>query len=307
MYYIEILDNELNSTTTYEVSHKSENDIVLGHINFIAKHNFNLISAEHTLPSMYWIPKLHKRPYKQRFIANSSVSSTTKLSKLLTLCLSVIKSNVIKLSEKIYANSGKNIFWSIKNTNDILLKLKNIDYQASYISCYDFSTLYTTLPHNLIKEKLSLLIKNTYKSIGCKYIACTDSTAFFTSDIDSKKSFWTCNELCEALLFLLDNIFVKFKNVIFRQIVGVPMGTNCAPLVADLFLFCYERDFMLGLDTAKQGHIINAFNYTSRYLDDICNLDNPFFEKYIPNIYPKELQLNKANNNNNRASFLDLE
>ena len=203
MYYIEILDNELNSTTTYEVFHKSENDIVLGHINFIAKHNFNLLSAEHTLPSMYWIPKLHKRPYKQRFIADSSVSSTTKLSKLLTLCLSVIKSNVIKLSEKIYANSGKNIFWSIKNTNDILLKLKNIDYQASYISCYDFSTLYTTLPHNLIKEKLSLLIKNTYKSIGCKYIACTDSTAFLPLILIAKNLFGLVMNFVKHLYFYL--------------------------------------------------------------------------------------------------------
>ena len=56
------------------------------------------------------------------------------------------------------------------------------------------------------------------------------------------------------------------------------MGTNCAPLIADLFLHCYERDFMLNFDKNSQADVITAFNNTSRYLDDILNLDNPFFD-----------------------------
>ena len=59
-----------------------------------------------------------------------------------------------------------------------------------------------------------------------------------------------------------------------RQVVGIPMGTNCAPLVADLFLFCYERDFMMSLSDDKLTDVIDAFNSTSRYLDDILNIDN---------------------------------
>ena len=53
------------------------------------------------------------------------------------------------------------------------------------------------------------------------------------------------------------------------------MGTNCAPLVADLFLFCYERDFMTFLSDVKQAEIIEAFKSTSRYLDDLLNIENP--------------------------------
>ena len=71
------------------------------------------------------------------------------------------------------------------------------------------------------------------------------------------------------------------------------MGTNCAPLVADLFLFCYERDFMLSLLDNNQADIIEAFNSTSRYLDDLLNIDNPYFEQMVGQIYPTELQLNK--------------
>ena len=54
--------------------------------------------------------------------------------------------------------------------------------------------------------------------------------------------------MCEALTYLLDNIYIRFGIKLFRQIVGIPMSTNCAPVVADLFLFCYERDFIIFLE-----------------------------------------------------------
>ena len=84
------------------------------------------------------------------------------------------------------------------------------------------------------------------------------------------------------------------------------MGTNCAPLVADLFLFCYERDFMTSLSDVKQAEIIEAFKSTSRYLDDLLNIDNPYFEGMVNRIYPPELQLNKAYTSDTEAPFLDL-
>ena len=84
------------------------------------------------------------------------------------------------------------------------------------------------------------------------------------------------------------------------------MGTNCAPLVADLFLLCYERDFMLSLSDNNQYDIIEAFNSTSRYLDDLLNIDNPYFEQMVGQIYPTELQLNKANSSDTEVPFLDL-
>ena len=67
------------------------------------------------------------------------------------------------------------------------------------------------------------------------------------------------------------------------------MYTNCASLVADLFLFCYERDFMLSLSDNTQTDIIEAFNSTSIHLDDLLNIDNPYFERMVGQIYPTEL------------------
>ena len=75
--------------------------------------------------------------------------------------------------------------------------------------------------------------------------------------------------MSEALTFLLDNIYIRFGSKLYRQIVSIPMGTNCAPLVADLFLFCYERDFMLSLSDDNQSEVSEAFNSTSRYLNGI--------------------------------------
>ena len=124
---------------------------------------------------------------------------------------------------------------------------------------------------------------------------------------------WTCQKVCEAL-----TLYIRFGTKLFRQIVGIPMGTNCAPHVADLFLFCYERDFMMSLSVENQSEIIEAFSATSRYLDDLLNIDNTY-DGLISQINPPPppppphlpspqnvLQLNKANSSDTEAVFLDL-
>ena len=113
-------------------------------------------------------------------------------------------------------------------------------------------------------------------------------------------------EFCEAFTFLIENIYVQFEGMVYQQIVGIPMGTNFAPFIADLFLACYERDFMSNLHKSKQYDLIDMFNDTSRLLDDIYTIDNTEFEKHIPDIYPTELQFNKANTSDKEHSFLDV-
>ena len=92
--------------------------------------------------------------------------------------------------------------------------------------------------------------------------------------------------MCDALHYLLDNICIRFGSKLYRQIVDIPMGTNCAFLVADLFLFCYERDCMLSLSENNQIDIIEAVNFTSRYLDDLLNFDIHYFDHMVGLIYP---------------------
>ena len=92
-------------------------------------------------------------------------------------------------------------------------------------------------------------------------------------------------------IHVLDNIFIRFGTQTNYEI---PMGTNCAPLIADLFFFCYERDFMMFLSGDTQVDVNEAFNSTFRYLGDLLNIDNPYFEGMATyQIYLAELQLNK--------------
>ena len=150
------------------------------------------------------------------------------------------------------------------------------------------------------------LIERIFQREGSLNIACNDRNAFFTSDAVRNDNLWSCQKVCEALTFLLDDIYIRFCSKLYRQFVGIPMGTNCAPLVADLFLFCYERHFMLSLSEDNQSDVIEAFNSTSRYLDDLLNIDNDFLDSMVNLIYPSELQLNMANVSDTEASFLDL-
>ena len=84
------------------------------------------------------------------------------------------------------------------------------------------------------------------------------------------------------------------------------MGTNCAPLVADFFCFVLRETLCFFSVRQNQIDIIEAFNSTSRYLDYLLNIDNPYFEQMVGQIYPTELQLNKANSSDTETPFLDL-
>ena len=176
---------------------------------------------QNRLPTLYWLLKLHKRPYKARFIANSSSCTTTVLSKLLTSCLTAVKKHWIRYYDTVYEMDGINYFWSIKNSNDVLNKFKSKNFQASKLSTYDFSTLYTALPHHHIKDKLIDLIKRTFIWENTQYLDCNEECAFSTSDVYNSHTLWSCQTVCDALVYLLDNIFIRFGTKLYRQTIGV--------------------------------------------------------------------------------------
>ena len=144
---------------------------------------------------------------------------------------------------------------SIKNSGEILNKLKSRGFLASGLSTYDFSTLYTTLPRNLIKDKLTELVEQMFDrggggGGGSLYLACSDKGAFFTSEQPRRYKLWSCRKVCGALHCHLDSVFVGFGSKLCRQVVGVPVGTGCAPVLLQI-CFCFviseKRDFVLSL------------------------------------------------------------
>ena len=160
-----------------------------------------------------------------------------------------------------------------------------------------------TLPYLIVCLYINLLI--LLKEPAIEKVLLTLHVATETQFL-LRKNLKKISCMVLSLTFLLDNILIRFGTKLYWQVVGIPMGTDCAPLVANLFLFCSERDFMMSLSDDKQADIIDAINTTSRYLDDIMNINNVYFDNMVSQIYHSELQINKANTSDTDAAFLDL-
>ena len=141
-----------------------------------------------------------------------------------------------------------------------------------------FSTLYTTIPHNLIKEKMIDLIVRTFQRKWSLYLACNDRNAFFTSVEHKRYTLQSCQKVCEALIFLLDNIYIRFGTKLYRQIVGIPMGINCAPVVAWSKFIRYWGPF-LDLHLIISDVFVLSKIYDKRDEFDIVNF--PFLDGNI--------------------------
>ena len=264
-YYIETLIKELGldncstptGNSTYTSCQMSSEDIVNTHDTFMKSLGIELSDDDKRLPYLHWTPKLHKPPVKHRFIAGSSKCTTKQLSILLTKILTVIKTGLEKYCSIKTSHTGVNNMWILKNSTNLLSSLSHFGvHRATSIQTFDFSTLYTSIPHDLLKSRMDSIINNAfkYKNGATRYthIKVARNKSYFTSDPLNGDNKYTANDICKMIEFLVDNIYVRFGGQLFRQMVGIPMGTNCAPLLADLFLYSYENEF--------SDQLINSFS-----------------------------------------------
>ena len=107
------------------------------------------------------------------------------------------------------------------------------------------------------------------------------------------------------LEFLVDNIFLFFAEKAFQQIVGIPTDTNCASLLADIFPYPYEVEFIQSLLWARKKQLPSQFNFTYWYIDDLLSI-NPDFENYLDQMYPAELEIKDTTDSNTSTSYMDL-
>ena len=144
---------------------------------------------------------------------------------------------------------------------------------------FDFFTLYTSLSHDIIKERVVSLVNWCFNRDSKTY-PCTsdrDSKTYCTSDkagVFSNKKYhsykcWACAELCEAFTILMENISVQFEDMVHQHIVGIHICTNCNPLIADLCFFCYQRVFILTLtnlnSTTLYTYLTTPFDILTTY------------------------------------------
>ena len=201
--------------------------------------------------------------------------------------------------------------WILKNSKELLEHLQSPNFNhITSIKSFDFSTLYTTIPHQKLKNRLATIIRNSFihknGNRRYKFLVLGREGPYFVKEKSYSKNKYTEDDIINKVDFLVDSIFVVFGGKVFQQIVGIPMGTNCAPLLADIFLYSYEAEFIQSLPSTGKKKLTSQFNFTYRYIDDVLSINNPDFENYLGQMYPAELEIKETTQSNTTASYLDL-
>ena len=298
-----------NSTKTYKKFRTSIKTIINNHKSVLKK-KFNLdVSVENEcLPHIYWLPKMHKNPSKFRFIIAAPKCSIKPLNKAITAIFKLLFRQIEKYNQKSYFYSGVKSFWVVQNNEAILNSVSKLNKKrrARCVSTFDFSTLYTNIPHDKLIDVLNQLIDFCFKGWEDKHIAVTKFGAKWVTDQTKYDLVFSKKDVKNALQFLMSSCFFTLGNLLFKQVIGIPMGSDPAPFMANLFLYFYENKWLMQL---KKQDLVSArkFGNTFRFIDDLCAInDDGLFEKHYKEIYPRELELKKEHGGN-RAAFLDLD
>ena len=248
------------------------------------------------LPPMHWTPKIHKSPTSSRFIIGSKKSSLKPLGKSITKIFKLIFHYKRRYFRKAGFYSGLKSFWCIDSQKDVIDTLDRISNKnkARTISTYDFSTLYTKIPHEKLVEVLSNICDHTFNDTDRRFISVGNKSAYWVKGFGTRFKF-TAEIIKKCVFFLVNNAYFCVGKSIFRQKIGIPMGSDPAPFFANLFLFYYESQWIKSNRYNNFARAKKLFN-TFRYIDDLLALnDSNEFSNTFNEIYPSELVLNKEN------------
>jgi hypothetical protein len=189
--------------------------------------------------------------------------------------------------------------------------LKDIDRlnsrkRAKNIESFDFSTLYTKIPQEDLKEKLKEIVKRAFKGGICKYVKVDKYKASWAAK-GEKVNTYNCDDVEKLIDLVFDNAVFTVGNKVYRQIIGMVMGVDPAPPAADLYLHVDEARYMRKL-TKEDYKAAKLYNHTHRFIDDLCAINNDgHLQKHKELIYDKSLILNKENEGERSTTFLDLQ
>ena len=313
-FYVKVLVDELGfdllstnviGNITYKPENISVSDIIHKH-NEELKVNYNISvkDKDMRLPKLFWIPKLHKNPYKFRFIAGARSCTTKRLSVHVNKGLKVIRDNFYKYCEAIRRNTGFSYFWSVASTQEFLHNISNVNVHSMQV--FDFSTLYTNLDQSAIKDNVFSILDHIFNLSNRKYLCIGYDKSFFSKRQYKGHLCFDLDSFKKAIDFILSEVFITFAGNVFRQIRGVPMGGNCSPLLADLFLLNCEFSFMKDLVKDKKFGLAKLLSNTSRYIDDICVVNYKHFDSLLQKIYPADLLADRNGVDSKAVVYLDV-
>ena len=308
-YYITTLLKELgfpnNTCSTYKLNSSDVQSIISANVEFCEHLGYKISAKEKTLPIVYWIPKMHKSPVGQRFIIASKVCTTKQLSKDVSKVFKLLFQQTRNFHDKSYFYSNYNKFWVVENSTPLLDKIHrtNAKRNAKHISTFDFTTLYTKIPHISLIDILFKIIDFAFSAGRKKYIHVSGKSAYWSNE---KNNSFSRQSLKVSVRFLISECHFSFGNLVFTQSIGIPMGIDPAPFWANLYLYYYENEFidlLIHTDKCKASKFHGVF----RFIDDLCALnDSEEFSNCHQEIYPPVLELKKEHHGNH-ATFLDLD
>ena len=317
-FYITSILDELgipgNSSPTYELVNTSASYIIDNDVHLVQSNlGENLDERSRTLPHIYWMPKMHYSPCRKRFIIASVHCSTKPVSKIVSKMFKHIFNQIHNYHDKCTFYKNYNKFWVIQNSFPILERLDeiNLKKKAREISTFDFSTLYTKLPHDdlilVLHEMIDFAFNGgKFKNEGNrKFLTVFKNYSYWTKKSRGFNSF-SRNKIKFLTTYLIKECYFQCSNLILRQSIGIPMGIDPAPFWANLYLYFYEEKHVTTLMKTDPFRA-RLYRYAARFIDDQCNLnDSGQFKNACQSIYPPDLQI-KCEHEGQHATFLELD
>ena len=308
----------------YEVTQEQQSELIASHKTYLKRLK---LFGKAKLPFLYWLPKFHKDPVGAIFIAASVDCTTSKLSRILSDCLGLVLETLRDKDNETISTSGVRRFFVVQAFEEVsgFLERWHRKNPNSSPGLYtgDFATMYTTIPHEDLFRAMEEVTREAFTWASQKVLqgreACIrwydDSSCTWvrgrSSHTKSTHTF-TVESLNELIVYLVSNTYLKAGDSIYRQTIGIPMGTNCAPGLANLYLYYYEAAYVSRIEVEEGIEVAKTFHTTFRLIDDVLALDNPNLLPALNKtyeeggMYPEALKLEQTSTSNKAVDFLGM-
>ena len=298
---------KVQGNDTYNKDSRDINQIIHAHEKLANAFRIQLDKDDKCIPILHAIPKMHKVPYKFRFIAGARNSSMKNISKLVQRALIFLRRHFRNYCQIAKSRGNIGCYWATDGSIQTVNDMKSIRVQNNTtIFTADFASLFTNLPHDLVLSKVMGLVGKCFANSGGKLgLVFTYENVYYADTNPNKNGsvFYHKVEIIEMIDQVLKQGYVKFGNIVFHQKCGVPMGGNASPMLADLTLSMIEFEY---LSKQQNLNIARTFGKVYRYMDDIAVIGEGDFKQVFNQIYPDSLQLEETSTSEKESNFLDL-
>lgn len=294
----------------YKPTSETREELLTQHLALNKRYTKIRDDNESKLPIIYPIPKLHKNPYKFRFIAAAVTSSMKPTSILLDRILKHMKQHMENYTRRVLKTTGINAWYTIKSTKEFIQKIQeNRHGRKCKILSGDFTSMFTALKQTTILKALYNLTEHCFKNAmnysNSQFLTLGHNYNSFTKTRAENLPSFDKYEIMEIIEAQVTNSYVTFADYTFKQIQGTSMGSNASCSIADCVLIWHEYIYLTKI--CDKG-IARKLNMSFRYVDDFitfADMEDTLILEHLKKMYPAELILEKTNDSETTTNFLD--